>query len=94
MSTTSSKSSVYGSSKQVSFKPWFLTCVEGDVFGWKEGARLKLKNGQSAGCVKAISVLSTNDKTVTVSVNVVVLQFRNNSRKQKRRPYFSDLARA
>lgn len=67
MSTTSLKSSAHRSSNQVSFKPWFLTCVDEDVFGWKDGARLKLKNGQSAGRVKAISVLNANDNTVTVS---------------------------
>lgn len=57
------------SSKQVSSKPWFLTfnSAEGDVFAWKDGARLKLKNGQSAGRVKAVCVLSAEDRTVTVS---------------------------
>ena len=65
MSSVSSRSSHHGS-KEVTFKPWFLTCVESDVFGWKDGARLKLKDGQLAGHIGAISVLTSEDKTVTV----------------------------
>lgn len=63
------------SSKQVTTKPWFLTfnSAEGDVFAWKDGARLKLKNGQSAGRVKTVCVLSAEDGTVTVSENVSCL---------------------
>ena len=57
----------------VTFKPWFLTYnnVDGDLFAWKDGARLKLKDGQSAGRVRAVSVISAEDKTVTVSLYYV-----------------------
>lgn len=64
MSTTSTRSSC--NSKSITSKPWFLTCVDGDVFGWKDGARLKLKHGQSAGRVKSVSVLSADEGLVSV----------------------------
>ena len=55
-------------SKQVTRKPWFLTSNDGEVFAWKDGVRLKLRNGQSAGRVRAIAVLCDKEKTVTVSI--------------------------
>lgn len=74
MSATSSRSS-YRSSKSVTGKPWFLTCVNGDVFGWKDGARLKLKSGESAGRVKSIVVLSADDALISVSLFFVSREY-------------------
>ena len=65
MSATSSRSSAR-SSKSITEKPWFLTCIDGDVFAWKDDARLKLKNGQSAGRVMSVSVLNVDEGLVSV----------------------------
>ena len=69
MSSTRTASSSNVKGKTVTTKSWFLTLNEdgGDVFIWIEGARLKLRNGQSAGRVRAISVLNAEEKSVTVS---------------------------
>lgn len=50
-------------------KPWFLTFNPGskDILVWKNGARLKLRDGSTSGQVTAVSVLSVPEKTVTVS---------------------------
>ena len=66
-SHTSSASTSY-----VSTKPWFLTFSEEtrDVFVWKSGIRLQLKEGESAGGVRSVSVRSIKDRTITVSVDV------------------------
>lgn len=50
-------------------KPWCLTlnAESKEVFVWKHGVRLKLKDGSSSGPVTGASVLNTKDKTVTVS---------------------------
>ena len=57
MSFVSQNSSTANTSGTVSSKPWFLTynADESDVFVWKDGARMKLKNGDSAGSVVSVS---------------------------------------
>ena len=67
MSSASSKSRASASLKSVTHKPWFLTCCNGEVFAWKNGARLKLRSGQSAGCVNSVAVLSARERTISVS---------------------------
>ena len=51
-------------------KPWFLTFnpESKDVLIWKNGVRLKMKDGSASGQVTAVSVLSESEKTVSVSV--------------------------
>lgn len=53
----------------VSSKPWFLTYIEefNEVFLWKNGSRMKLKDGSSSGPVTDVSVLDVLANTVTVS---------------------------
>lgn len=49
-----SSSGSSASSVQISAKPWFLTYAEsGDVFVWKNGARLKIGK-ESAGVVTEV----------------------------------------
>lgn len=67
MSSVCSSKGSRVSNSPVTHKPWFLTCFDGEVLPWKDGARLKLRNGESAGRVRAISVLNEADGTVTVS---------------------------
>lgn len=59
--------SVSQDSHTVSSKQWFLTFNEGDLLIWKNGLRLKLKNGCSAGPVKEVEVHNELDKLLTVS---------------------------
>ena len=47
-------------------RPWFLT-LNSEVFVWKSGIRLKLKDGSSSGTVTEASVLSAAERTITVS---------------------------
>ena len=58
------------SSVTISSKSWSLTynpeCKE--MLIWKNGTRLKLKDGNSSGRVTAISILNMQDGTVTVSL--------------------------
>lgn len=70
MSSTSIASTSIASATQVSSKPWFLTfnAETRDLFIWKNGIRLKLKEGESAGGVRSASVLSIENKTITVSI--------------------------
>ena len=51
-------------------KPWFLTFNPGskDVLVWKNGLRMKLRDGSSSGPATAVSILSEREKTVTVSL--------------------------
>ena len=51
MSSVSKTSGTANSSITVSSKLWFLTynANESDVFVWKDGVRMKLKNSDSAG---------------------------------------------
>ena len=53
MSSVSKTSGTANSSITVSSKLWFLTynANESDVFVWKDGVRMKLKNSNSAGSV-------------------------------------------
>ena len=50
-------------------RPWFLTLNSevNEVFVWKSGIRLKLKDGSSSGTVTEASVLSAAERTITVS---------------------------
>ena len=68
-STHTADSSNAKAARTVTLKSWFLTLNEdgGDVFVWKEGGRLKLRNGQSAGRVRAVSVLCAEEKSITVN---------------------------
>ena len=52
-----------------SSKPWHLTYASEfkEVFIWKNGLRMKLKDGTSSGPVTSVSVLDAVDGTVTVS---------------------------
>ena len=70
MSSRSTRTADSSKAATVTSKSWFLTLNEdgGDVFVWKEGTRLKLKNGQSAGRVRAVFVLSAEEKSVTVGI--------------------------
>ena len=70
MSSTSIASTSIASATQVSSKPWFLTfnAETRDLFIWKNSIRLKLKEGESAGGVRSASVLSIENKTITVSI--------------------------
>lgn len=64
MSSTSIASTSIASATQVSSKPWFLTfnAETRDLFIWKK------KEGESAGGVRSASVLSIENKTITVSI--------------------------
>ena len=58
------------SATHVSAKPWFLTFNEEtrDVFVWKNGIRLQLKEGgESAGGIRSVSIRNVQDKTIYVS---------------------------
>lgn len=52
-----------------STKPWLLTynMEVKEVFIWKNGVRMKLKDGTSSGPVTSVSVLDTAERTITVS---------------------------
>lgn len=52
-----------------SSKPWHLTYSSEfkEVFIWKNGMRMKLKDGTSGGPVTSVSVLDAADRTITVS---------------------------
>jgi hypothetical protein len=50
----------------ISSKSWSLT-YNPEMLVWKNGIRLKLKDGNSSGRVTAISILNMQDGTVTVS---------------------------
>ena len=67
------------SAKSVTSKPWFFTYHGDDIFTWKGGARLHLKNGRSAGRVRGISVLNREEKTVTVSKVLDIYRWCNNN---------------
>lgn len=58
MSTTSSAQSALA----VSSKPWHLTFFdeEKQVFIWKSGSRMKLKDGSSSGPVTAVSFMKAD----------------------------------
>lgn len=66
MASTSSLGAV-----SVSSKPWHLTYVNLDdlneILIWKNGCRLKLKDGTSSGPVTAVTFQNKMDKVVTVS---------------------------
>ena len=55
----------------ISSKPWHLTHVNLDdlseIFIWKNGCRMKLKDGTSSGPVTAVTFRNNVDKVVTVS---------------------------
>ncbi len=55
----------------VSSKPWHLTYVDLDglkeIFIWKNGCRMKLKDGKSSGPVTSVTFRNKVDKVVTVS---------------------------
>ena len=71
--SVSSEGSV-SESINASSKPWHLTynLEFKELFIWKNGIRMKLKDGNSGGPVTSVSILSIVDKTVTVSCNVLV----------------------
>lgn len=69
--TMTSVASTSGSSKtSVTTKPWFVTYNEEDkdVLIWKQGERLKLQNGSSAGRVLRIVVADKAARVVKVSI--------------------------
>ena len=70
MSFVSQNSSTSSTSMTVSSKPWFLTynVDDSDVFVWRDGVRMKLRNGDSAGTVVSVSV---SDGILTVSTESV-----------------------
>lgn len=72
---TSMNSSTLSGSKAcvVSSKPWFLTDAVTDsgehiVFVWKDGVRLKRRNGESAGEVKSVSVIDEGTQLLQVDL--------------------------
>ena len=69
MSGSSVVSGASSSHLHASSKSWSLTLnpESKDVFVWKSGARLKLKDGQSAGRVREANVLDSKETIVTVS---------------------------
>ena len=71
MSTSCASSAI---ASHVSTKPWFLTFSEEtrDVFVWKNGMRLQLHEGESAGGVRSVSVRNVKDRTITVSFAILV----------------------
>lgn len=56
-----------------SSKPWFLTFdpQSKDVLIWKNGLRLKLRDGTTSGRITGVSVLSTVENTVMVSTFIM-----------------------
>lgn len=56
MASISSNNTVLGG--DISSKPWFLTFNQAnkDVIVWKNDIRLKVQHGQSAGCLREVSV--------------------------------------
>lgn len=69
-SATRSESS-FSEPSTASSKPWHLTYNSEfkEVFIWKNGTRMKLKDGNSGGPVTSLSVLDAVDRTVTVSIS-------------------------
>lgn len=57
-----------GSSTKATKKPWFVTFNAPDVLIWKQGLRLKLQGGMTAGRVVSVSVLDDMEKSVQVSI--------------------------
>ena len=57
----------------ISSKKWFLTFNDHEeyqeLFIWKNGLRLKLKNGSSSGPVEKVKVHDEQEKSLTVSLN-------------------------
>lgn len=59
----------------VSSKHWFLTFYEEhkELLIWKNGIRLKLKNGTSGGPVEKVKVTDEVENTITVSYHYVYM---------------------
>lgn len=59
----------------VSSKPWHLTFNQeyGEVFIWKSGVRLKVKDGGTCGAVQSIAVVDEAKRIITVSSSCVVI---------------------
>lgn len=70
--SSSFESAASESRPQVSSKSWPLTfnSESRDVLVWKNGARLKLKDGLTAGRVRSIAVSNDTKGIVTVSMIV------------------------
>ena len=70
MGSESSSTSV-----SVSSKPWSLTFSSEykEILIWRNGARLKVKDGNSSGGVTGISILNKQDGIVTVSFYVLAV---------------------
>ena len=62
------------SNVSISSKSWNLTYnpEHKEMLIWKNGIRLKLRDGNSSGKVTAISVLDEQDRTVSVSLYVAI----------------------
>ena len=67
MASGSSTSAESMLESQVSSKPWHLTFFDKQVYIWKSGSRMKLKNGSSSGPVTTSSILMAD--VVNVSTN-------------------------
>ena len=65
-----SVSSLVAAAVSPTAKPWILTFKpeSKDVLIWKNGMRIKMKDGNASGQVNAVSVLSELKETMTVSV--------------------------
>lgn len=80
MLLVSRNSSTSNYSMTVSTKPWFLTYIEAesDVFVWKDGVRMKLRNGDSAGTVVSVSPadgIRTGSVITQVARSITLLYF-------------------
>lgn len=64
-----SESNVLEPANYVSSKPWFLTYNPDfkEVFIWKSGRRMQLKDGSSSGPVTTVSIYDDENKIISVS---------------------------
>ena len=54
----------------VSSKPWYLTFNQeyGELFIWKSGVRLKVKDGGTCGAVQSVAVADDAKRIIAVSL--------------------------